>query len=131
MSGGGMRDAGAVLAPATERGAAERAAAAWRPPGPVDLARLGGEAAERLPDAIRAAIGPLAVLVSETPDRRSLRRFEIGDPYSLLGRFDAADGRRQARLTLYRRPLLDYWAECGEPLGAVIARIVQVELARR
>lgn len=116
---------------ATEWDAQGGDAAARRPPGSADLARIAGEAADRLPPAVRDRLGPLAIVVAETPDRRSLRWFEVGDPFALLGRFDAADGKRPARLTLYRRPLLDFWAERGAPLGDVVADLVWSELTRR
>lgn len=123
-----MRDGTARLEPVIGN---DPPAAALAPPGRALIARLAGEAVAQLPERGLTPIGPLAIVIQETPDRRALWLFEISDPFALLGRFDAADSRRQARLTIYRRPLLDYWAECGAPLDALIARLVHAELGRR
>jgi predicted Zn-dependent protease with MMP-like domain len=67
-----------------------------------------------------------------------LEEMEAETPFDLLGLFtgvgmaqDAAvaeTGRMPNTIHLYRRPLLDYWAEHEETLGAIVTHVLVHEI---
>lgn len=100
-------------------------------PDGVALRRTAAVALSGLCEEARTACRGLSIVVEELPDRRTLAAFEIDQPYRLLGRLDDGPGGAPGRLTLYRRPLLDYWAESGQPLDAILRDLIAAELAQR
>lgn len=100
-------------------------------PNRAALEAMAAEAAQRI--ASRPA--RLAIVVRETPNASDLAEFgleaslfgsSVPSAFDLLGRIDD----RGRRLTLYRRPILDLWAESGAELQALIADVVSAELAK-
>lgn len=92
---------------------------------------------ERLPDSFKADTRAVDIQVDEFPSE------EIGDdlgletPFDLLGLFEGSgkakywtprSTQKQPTLTLFRRAILDQWAESNEPLGEIITHIVVNEL---
>lgn len=96
--------------------------------------QLGREAFNRLPDSFRALTGDLVVRVADFPEEDALRELELNSPYELLGLFEgiglsasgghAVTGQMPNHIWLYRRPILDYWADIGEPLGDIVAHVL-------
>lgn len=87
------------------------------------FAELCAAAWERLPAAFRAAAGELVFRVEELADEETLAELGIEDPFSLSGLYQGVDLPRRslldppptpAMVTLYRRALLDEWAERGD-----------------
>jgi predicted Zn-dependent protease with MMP-like domain len=107
-------------------------------PSLAEFEALADAAYARLPAAFRAMCKGLVVRVVDFPSDEVLDDMEIEDPFGLLGLFtgiglahDAAvaeSGRLPNQIHLYRRPILDYWAEHEESLGSIVMHVMVHEI---
>ena len=91
-----------------------------------------------LPDDFRSRIGDIQFRVAEFPEEDVLDDLGIESEFDLLGLFqgtgmahDAAtpmSGQMPNMIWLYRRPILDYWAEHEETLGAIVSHVLIHEI---
>src|SRR5690242_98314 len=112
---------------------AERAA-----PGLEDIEALARLALSSLPGPFRDLVGDIAFSVAEFPDDDALDDLDIESPFDLLGLFQgiglahspasAPTGASPNRIWLFRRPILDYWAEHEETLGAIVTHVLVHEI---
>ena len=88
-----------------------------------DLAALGAAAFQALPEGFRKLAGDVVFRVDDFPDEAVLAELGIEDPFGLTGLYQGVDiGHRSdfgpapgpSMIFLYRRPILDEWAEHGE-----------------
>lgn len=87
-----------------------------------DIARLAETAFEALPEVFRRAAGEIVFRVDDFPDDEMLAALGMQDPFELTGLYQGVDLSRRsileaaepARVFLFRRPLLDEWAERGD-----------------
>jgi predicted Zn-dependent protease with MMP-like domain len=103
-----------------------------------ELEAMARESYAGLPDAFRKLIGELPIRVADFPEDDVLEDFGMESPFELLGLFqgvglahDAAipqTGQMPNMIWLYRRPILDYWAEHEETLGAIISHVLIHEI---
>jgi len=99
---------------------------------------IADDAFARLPDAFRALCAGIVIRVEDFPEEDVLEEMEAETPFDLLGLFQgiglaqegavSETGRMPNMVFLYRRPILDYWAENEETLGAVIAHVLIHEI---
>ena len=91
----------------------------------------------RLPEQFRALCRDLVIQVDDFPTDEVLARMEAETEFDLLGLFhgiglpfrsDAISGQMPNMIWLYRRPILDYWAEHDETLGAIITHVLVHEI---
>ncbi|CAN5271196.1 metallopeptidase family protein [soil metagenome] len=110
--------------------------AALEAPTLADFEALAGEAYRRLPQTFRALCGDLVIRVEDFPDDDILREMDAESEFDLLGLFQGT-GLAQAEsvraglpnmVFLYRRPILDYWAEHSETLGAIVSHVLIHEI---
>ncbi len=104
----------------------------------ADFERLADEAYARLPAEFRALTGQVIIRVEDFPTDDVLEEMEAETPFDLLGLFhgvglaqDAAvaeTGRMPNMIYLYRRPMLDYWAEHDETLDHLITHVLVHEI---
>jgi len=94
-----------------------------QPPSIDDMARLAEAAWNRLPQAFRAASGPVVIRVMDFAEPELLAELGIEDPFELTGLYHGVDLTqatvsdpipRPAEVFLYRRPILDEWVERGD-----------------
>jgi predicted Zn-dependent protease with MMP-like domain len=88
----------------------------------------------RLPEAFRAHLDGVAVLVEDFADDETLAALGIEDPFELTGiyegvplgdKFSAASGTMPDRIRLFRRPILDEWIARGdESLEHLVAHVL-------
>jgi predicted Zn-dependent protease with MMP-like domain len=107
-------------------------------PSLAEFEALADAAFARLPQHFRAVCQRVVIRVADFPPEDVLREMQIDDPFGLLGLFSgvglahdsavAESGRLPNLVHLYRRPILDYWAEHEETLGAVITHVLVHEL---
>ena len=107
-------------------------------PSPGDLAALARAAFDALPPPIRAAAGDVEFHVEDFADEETLDALGIEDPFELSGLYDGVDRIHQsvldpmphiARVFLFRRPILDEWAERGDvTLGDLIGHVLIHEI---
>lgn len=103
-----------------------------------DLAVLARRAFDALPQPFRGLAGEVVIRVDDFADDETLATFEMEDPFELTGLYHGVDlGRREtlgpaaepSRIFLYRRPLLDEWAERGDvTLGELVSHVLIHEI---
>jgi predicted Zn-dependent protease with MMP-like domain len=92
----------------------------------------------RLPAPFRRLCEGVAVRVEDFPDDETLREMGFDSPFDLLGLFRGVGlaqggaslqtGQFPNMIWLYRRPILDYWAEHDETLGHLVAHVLIHEI---
>jgi predicted Zn-dependent protease with MMP-like domain len=113
---------------------------AWRPvraPSLAELEALAETAFRRLPQKFRALCEGLVIRVEDFPTDEVLDELGAQTEFDLLGLFqgvglpfrsDSAPVQMPNMIWLYRRPILDYWAEHEETLGAIITHVLVHEI---
>src|ERR1700730_5545158 len=113
---------------------------AWRAvkaPSLAELEALAVEALRRLPTKFRALCEDLVVRVEDFATDEVLDRMGIESEFDLLGLFqgvglpfraESAPTHMPNMIWLYRRPILDYWANHDETLGAVVTHVLIHEI---
>jgi predicted Zn-dependent protease with MMP-like domain len=113
---------------------------AWRPvkaPSLAELEALAGEVFRHLPAKFRALCEGLVIHVDDFPSDDVLEDMEAESEFDLLGLFqgvglpfqsESFTGQMPNMVWLYRRPILDYWAEHDETLGAVVKHVLVHEI---
>ncbi len=106
-------------------------------PSVADFETLAAEAYAALPETFRALCGEVVVQIAEFPDEDVLAEMGLEFPYEILGLFQgtglahgggSASGEMPNMIWLYRRPILDYWAEYEETLGHLVAHVLIHEI---
>ena len=116
---------------------AEHRLAGLSAPSLADIEELAAEAFRNLPPEFRALCGEVIIQVSDFPTEEVQKDMEAG-PFDLLGLFQgiglAQDGalpqtgRMPNMVFLYRRAILDYWAEHEETLDDVVTHVLVHEI---
>ena len=98
---------------------------------------IADAAYRRLPDRFRALTGDLLIRIEDLPTDEVLDGLGIESPFDLLGLYSGVDLASKSVMDvtsvpdmvfLYRRPILDYWAEHEEALGAVVTHVLVHEI---
>ena len=99
---------------------------------------LAQAAFDRLPDAFRALCSDVLFNVTEFPEDDVCKELEAESPFDILGLFSGVGlpqqgyapqtGQMPNTIHLYRRPILDYWAEHDETLGAIVTHVLIHEI---
>ena len=107
-------------------------------PSLADLEAIADEAFAALPEEFRALCEGLVIRVEDFPDEETLEEMEAETEFDLLGLFRGRclahrgavmeTGEFPNMVWLYRRPILDYWAEHEETLGHVITHVLVHEI---
>jgi predicted Zn-dependent protease with MMP-like domain len=102
-----------------------------------EMELLAREAFAALPERFRALTGGILFMVQEFPDEETMRDMDLESEFDILGLFHGPDlaqrvgndGRPEPTMIfLYRRPILDYWAEHHETLGAIMRHVLVHEI---
>ena len=113
---------------------------AWRPrkaPSLDELEALAWEVFAGLPESFRNLCEGLVIRVDDFPTDEVLDDMGAETEFDLLGLFhgvglpfrsESAPVQMPNMIWLYRRPILDYWAEHDETLGAVVAHVLVHEI---
>lgn len=108
-----------------------------RPPSLGEFELIAGEVYRRLPRSFRDMTEDVLIRVEDFPTDEVLDSLGIDSPFGLLGLYQGVDLTRQSVLDvsalpemifLYRRPILDYWAEHEDKLGDIIAHVLVHEI---
>ena len=115
--------------------------AGWRrlqAPTLAEFEEIADEAYARLPEGFRKLTTGVIVQVADFPDDETIEDTELESPFDVLGLFRgvglaqgtavAETGQFPNMIWLYRRPILDYWAEHEETLGKIIAHVLVHEI---
>lgn len=107
------------------------------PPSLDQLEALARESFFDLPQEFRDLTGDLVFFVQDFPDNEVVNELELDSPYDILGLFCGPDLAERfgvfqisspTMIFLYRRPILDYWAEEGEPLEHIVRHVLIHEI---
>jgi predicted Zn-dependent protease with MMP-like domain len=113
---------------------------AWRPikaPSLAELELLAGEVFAHLPRKFRDLCTGVVIQVDDFPTDEVLEEMQAETEFDLLGLFqgtglpfrsESAPVQMPNMIWLYRRPILDYWAEHDETLGAVVRHVLVHEI---
>jgi predicted Zn-dependent protease with MMP-like domain len=103
-----------------------------------DFEALARRAFDGLPETFRALIGEVSFIIAEFPEDEVIEELEAESPFDILGLFQGVGlahaaatpetGEMPNRIWLYRRPILDYWAEHEETLGAIVTHVLIHEI---
>jgi predicted Zn-dependent protease with MMP-like domain len=112
----------------------------WRAlqaPSLAEFELLASEVFRGLPEKFRALCVDLVIRVEDFATEEVLDQMGIESPFDLMGLFqgiglpfrsESASGTMPNMIWLYRRPILDFWAEHEESLGAVVAHVLVHEI---
>jgi predicted Zn-dependent protease with MMP-like domain len=112
----------------------------WRgsaAPSMSDIEALASEAYARLPEHFRNLCENLVIRVEEFPTDEVLESMRAESEFDLLGLFqgvglpfqsDATPELMPNMIWLYRRPILDYWAEHEDTLGEIVTHVLVHEI---
>jgi predicted Zn-dependent protease with MMP-like domain len=113
---------------------------AWRPvkaPSLAELEALAGEVFKHLPKRFRDLAADVVIRVDDFPSEDVLDEMQAESEFDLLGLFqgvglpfrsESAAVQMPNMVWLYRRPILDYWAEHDETLGAIVKHVLVHEI---
>ncbi len=114
------------------------AMAGQKAPSLLDIEGLAADAYANLPETFRRLCEGLVIKVEDFPDDETLEEMECETPFDLLGLFrgiglaqDSSQpqtGQFPNIIWLYRRPMLDYWAEHDETLGHLVTHVLVHEI---
>jgi predicted Zn-dependent protease with MMP-like domain len=122
------------------RGVKPMSSQVWRhamAPSLADFEELAAEAWDGLPDHFRSVCGSIAIRIEDFPADDVLDDLEIESPYDLMGLYSGVSLDKKSvgdtsqapdMVLLYRRPILDYWAEHEEALGTIISHVLIHEI---
>jgi len=103
----------------------------------AELEAIAQKTYDKLPSRFRALTGDLLIRIEDFPTDEVLDSLNVDSPFDLLGLYSGVDLARKSVMDasalpdmvfLYRRPILDYWAEHEETLGAILAHVLIHEI---
>lgn len=106
-------------------------------PDAAEIERLAEAAIARMPDRFRACLTGVVLRVEEFADDETLRALGLDNEFELSGLYHGrsidkqsswVSGELPAMIHLYRRPLLDEWAETGVSLEDLITHVIVHEV---
>jgi predicted Zn-dependent protease with MMP-like domain len=112
----------------------------WRgtpAPSLAEIEVLAADAYARLPEHFRSLCDNLIIQVADFPTEEVLEVMNVETEFDLLGLFQGIGLPFQSTsvleplpnmVWLYRRPILDYWAEHEDSLGAIVTHVLVHEI---
>ena len=106
-------------------------------PDAAAIERLAEAAIARLPEAFRRHLTNIVLRIEDFADDEVLEALGIEDPFDLSGLYSGrsldkqdswTSGELPPMIHLYRRPLLDEWAESGVSLENLITHVIVHEV---
>jgi predicted Zn-dependent protease with MMP-like domain len=104
-----------------------------QPPSADEIEAIARDTLRRLPAPFAESLGDVVLLVHDFADERTLREMGIDDPFELSGLYEGIpltersveqSGTLPERIFLYRRPILDEWADGEETLEHLVAHVL-------
>jgi predicted Zn-dependent protease with MMP-like domain len=101
------------------------------PPSLDDIETIARAALERLPAPFAGYLKGVVLTVEDFPPQDMLDQLDIEDPFELTGLYSGRPAEQEAMtgdlppmIHLFRRPILDEWAESGVALDVLVAHIL-------
>ena len=102
-----------------------------------DMEAIAADAFRRLPENFRALCDDVIIRVEDFPTADVVAEMKLESQFDILGLFqgvglpfrsESAPMQMPNMVWLYRRPILDYWAEHDEALGTIITHVLVHEI---
>jgi predicted Zn-dependent protease with MMP-like domain len=102
-----------------------------------DFEAMAAAAWNRLPSSFRKMCGDLVIRVEDFADDQVLDELSIDDPFDLMGLYQGVSldkksvgdvAREPDMVFLYRRAILDFWADGDEQLGHLVTHVLVHEI---
>ena len=112
----------------------------WRPlkaPSLAEFEVMAIEAFRKLPDNFRALCADLVIRIDDFATDEVLDHLGARSEFDVLGLFqgvglpfrsESAPVQMPNMIWLYRRPIIDYWAENDESFGAIVTHVLVHEI---
>src|SRR5688500_12907777 len=103
------------------------------PPSAAEIEAIARRTLEALPDPFASHLTDVVLLVQEFAGDEILQSMGIEDPFDLTGLYEGLplnqksvdiSGNLPDRILLFRRPILDEWADSDETLERLLAHIL-------
>ena len=107
------------------------------PPSAEEMETIARTALDRLPEQFARHLGDVVLIVEEFADDDTLQAMGIDDPFELSGLYEGVpltaksveqSGNLPDRVRLFRRPILDEWAEGTDTLEHLVAHVLVHEI---
>ncbi len=108
-----------------------------QPPTADEIAAIARSALAALPAAFAEHLGDIVLLVEEFADDETLRAMGIDEPFELTGIYEGVplteksvdqSGVLPDRVRLFRRPILDEWADGEDTLEHLVRHVLIHEI---
>ncbi len=102
-----------------------------------DMDAIASDAFRRLPEDFRALCEGVIIRVEDFPSAEVVADMKLESEFDILGLFqgvglpfrsESAPTHMPNMIWLYRRPILDYWAEHEDALGTIITHVLVHEI---
>src|SRR3569833_363391 len=106
-------------------------------PSLAELEAMAHDVFESLPEQFRSLSEGVVIRLEDFPTEEVLDELEASSEFDLLGLFQGTGlpfqsnsdvARMPNMIWLYRRPILDYWAEHEETLGHIVRHVLIHEI---
>ena len=103
------------------------------PPSEQEIEEIARETLRGLPQPFAQSLGDVVLIVQDFADEATLRQMGIEDPFELSGLYEGVpltersveqSGTMPERIFLYRRPIIDEWADGEETLEHLVAHVL-------
>ena len=107
------------------------------PPSAQEIEAIARRALDALPRPFAASLGDVVLRVEDFADKATLREMGIADPFELTGLYEGVpltersveqSGTLPDLVRLFRRPILDEWADGDDSLEHLVAHVVIHEI---
>ncbi len=108
-----------------------------QPPSLDDMEEMAEQASWTIPEELRWHVDGVMIRIVEFPGRETEVEMGLQSPFDLLGLYRgvlldqksvAWTSTEMDIIFLYRRPILDYWCETGEPLMRIVRHVLIHEI---
>ena len=107
------------------------------PPDLADIDAMARQALVIIPEPLRRFARDVVVIVEDFPADTVCAEMQLETPFDILGLYEgiALDNKdvgssdsQPDMVFLYRRPILEYWAESGEDLNRIVRHVLIHEI---
>ena len=108
-----------------------------QPPSAEEIEAIAREALARLPEPFVTTARQIVLMVEDFADNETLKAMGIDDPFELSGLYEGVpltersveqSGTLPDRVRLFRRPILDEWADGEDSLEHLVAHVLIHEI---
>jgi predicted Zn-dependent protease with MMP-like domain len=107
------------------------------PPSADEIEAIARQTLRALPQPFSDSLGDIILQIEDFADERTLHSFGIDDPFALSGLYEGIpltersveqSGTLPERVRLFRRPILDEWADGNDTLEHLVAHVLVHEV---